>query len=55
MSKLIPKEDGPQTTAPLADMKSPKSKGQRTSKERGTATNHEKSPGKRPKQGGSSA
>jgi hypothetical protein len=29
--------------------------GQRSSKERGTATNHKKNPGKRPRQGGSSA
>lgn len=31
-----------------------KSKGQKTSSERGTATNQKKSPGKRPQQGGSS-
>ena len=29
--------------------------GQRSSKERGVATNHKKNPGKRPRQGGSSA
>jgi hypothetical protein len=32
--------------------KDQKSKGQQRSQERGTATNHKKSPGKRPSQGG---
>lgn len=32
-----------------------KGKGQKSSKERGTATNNKKNPGKRPHQGGSSA
>ena len=54
LSNLIPKQEGPAQT-PSKDMKSPKSKGQQTSKERGSATNNKKSPGKRPKQGGSSA
>jgi hypothetical protein len=31
-----------------------KSKGQKRSSERGTASNHKKNPGKRPSQGGSS-
>lgn len=54
MSNLIPKQDGPEQT-PLKDLQSPKSKGQKTSKERGAATNNKKSAGKRPRQGGSSA
>ena len=54
MSKLIPKQEGPSQT-PLTDLRSPKSKGQKSSKERGSATNNKKNPGKRPKQGGSSA
>ncbi len=54
MNKLIPKPEGP-SQAPLTDLRSPKPKGQQSSKERGTATHHKKSPGKRPKQGGSSA
>ena len=40
-------------TTPLTDQRTPKSKGQKSSKERGSATNNKKSPGKRPKQGGS--
>ncbi len=54
MSQLVKKQDGPAQT-PLKDLRSPKPKGQQSSKERGSATNHKKSPGKRPKQGGSSA
>lgn len=42
-------------TSPAQDMKSPKPKGQQRSKERGSATQSKKSPGKRPSQGGSSA
>lgn len=52
MTKLT-KEAGP--AQPLTDLRSPKSKGQKSSKERGSATNNKKSPGKRPRQGGSSA
>jgi hypothetical protein len=42
--------------APEAQQKesNKKSKGQKTSSERSTATNHKKNPGKRPQQGGSS-
>jgi hypothetical protein len=41
-------------TAQPQDTKKQKSKGQKSSSERGTATNNKKNPGKRPHQGGSS-
>ena len=41
-------------TAQPQDTKKQKSRGQKSSSERGTATNNKKNPGKRPHQGGSS-
>jgi hypothetical protein len=41
-------------TSKAADTSDKKGKGQKSSAERGTATNNKKNPGKRPHQGGSS-
>lgn len=43
-----------QGSASQASRKDSKRKGQKTSRERGSATNHKKNPGKRPHQGGGS-
>ena len=46
---------GKQSTSPTqgaSAQRSNKSSGQQVSRERGTATNHKKNPGKRPSQGG---
>lgn len=48
-------EAGKQSTSPsqgAASNGADKSHGQKVSRERGTATNHKKNPGKRPSQGG---
>jgi hypothetical protein len=50
-------EAGKQSASPSQGRtaaKGAKSTGQRVSRERGTATNHKKNPGKRPRQGGGS-
>jgi hypothetical protein len=46
------KDSQPSPAGPMNN--NDKSKGQKRSSERGTASNHKKSPGKRPSQGGSS-
>lgn len=53
MANAAGKQSASPTTGRTA-AKAAKSPGQRVSRERGTATNHKKNPGKRPRQGGGS-